>query len=106
MRPYVLQENIKERYNAIKELGSGSNANVYLSSCVETQTKVAVKALNLKSQFNLDPTAQLLKNELESHLTLAPCEGILKLLEIFVGSSTLYIVLEYQEHGTLQSVIE
>jgi hypothetical protein len=62
---------------------------------------VAVKALDLESQFNLDPTSQLLKNELESHWTLAPCEGILKLLEIFVGNSTLYIVLEYQEYGTL-----
>jgi serine/threonine protein kinase len=68
--------------------------------------KVAVKALNLESQFNLDPTAQLLKNELESHSTLAQCEGILKLLEIFVGNSTLYIILEYQEYGTLQSVME
>jgi serine/threonine protein kinase len=90
----------------IKELGSGSNATVYLSICAETHMKVAVKALNLESQFNLDPTAQLLKNELESHSTLAQCEGILKLLEIFVGNSTLYIILEYQEYGTLQSVME
>jgi serine/threonine protein kinase len=79
---------------------------VYLSICNETQTTVAVKALNLESQLNLDPTAQLLKNELESHWTLAPCEGILKLLEVFIGESTLYIILEYQEHGTLQSVVE
>jgi serine/threonine protein kinase len=90
----------------IQELGSGSNATVYLSSCIETQRKVAVKALDLEGQFELDPTAQILKNELESHWTLAQCEGILKLLEVFIGSSTLYIILEYQEHGTLHSLME
>ena len=90
----------------IKELGSGSNATVYLSSCIETRRNVAVKALNLESQFILDPTAQIMKNELESHSALTQCEGILKLLEIFIGKSSLYLVLEYQEYGTLQSVIE
>jgi serine/threonine protein kinase len=90
----------------IDELGSGSNATVYLSSCIETQRKVAVKALNLESQFELDPTSQILKNELESHWALAECEGILKLLEVFMGNNTLYIILEYQEHGTLHSLME
>jgi len=74
---------------------------VYLSICIETHKKVAVKALNLESQFDLDPTAQILKNELESHWTLGQCEGILKLLDVFVGNSSLYMILEYQEHGTL-----
>jgi hypothetical protein len=62
---------------------------------------VAVKALNLESQLSLDPTSQLLKNELESHWTLGQCEGILKLLEIFMGNNSLYLILEYQELGTL-----
>lgn len=90
----------------IEELGSGSNATVYLSSCIETQKMVAVKALNLEGQLELDPTAQILKNELESHWALTQCEGILKLLEVFMGNNTLYIILEYQEHGTLQSLME
>jgi hypothetical protein len=62
---------------------------------------VAVKALKLESQFDLDPTAQILINEMESHWTLSQCEGILKLLEVFLGNSSLYMILEYQEHGTL-----
>jgi serine/threonine protein kinase len=90
----------------IMELGSGSNATVYLSSCIETRRKVAVKALDLEGQLELDPTAQILKNELESHWTLAQCEGIIKLLEVFIGKSSLYIILEYQEHGTLHSLME
>ena len=79
---------------------------MYLSNCIHTQRNVAVKALNLENQFNLDSTAQLLKNELESHWTLAQCEGILKLHELFIGESTLYMILEYQEHGTLLSVMD
>jgi serine/threonine protein kinase len=67
---------------------------------------VAVKALDLESQYEMDPTAQLLKNELESHWALAQCEGILKLLEVFMGNSTLYMILEYQEHGTLHDLME
>ena len=97
---------MKERYKFIKEIGSGSSAIVYLSSCIQTNRKVAVKALNLENQFNLDPTAQILKNELESHWALAQCEGILKLFEVIIGNSTMYMILEYQEHGTLSSVID
>ena len=95
-----------ERYKVIKEIGSGSSAIVYLSSCIQTGRKVAVKALNIEAQLNLDPTVQFLKNELESHWTLAQCEGILKLLEVIIGNSTLYIILEDQELGTLRSVMD
>ena len=95
-----------ERYKVIKEIGSTSNATLYLSSCIQTDRKVAVKVINLETQFNLDTTAQLLKNELESHWTLAHCEGIQKLLEVIIGNSTMYMILEYQEHGSLRSMMK
>ncbi len=42
-----------------------------------------------------------LENELQVHWSLKDCDGILQLLELFEDDNFAYLILEYQEGGSL-----
>jgi hypothetical protein len=42
-----------------------------------------------------------LLKEIKVHWCLEECEGILKLIEIYEDNMFIYLVLEYQRHGSL-----
>jgi serine/threonine protein kinase len=91
----VIQKGLTEQYNVLKKLGNGASGNVVLSSNIKTKELVAVKGIFIDKLLKVDPKAELIKNEIQSHWDLQDCEGIVKLLEIFVGRNNIYLVLEY-----------
>jgi serine/threonine protein kinase len=47
-----------------------------------------------------------LKNEIKVHWTLENCEGALQLHEIYEDEEYVYLVLDYQEGGSLMDYIQ
>jgi serine/threonine protein kinase len=91
----VLQKGLLEHYNTIKKLGSGASGDVVLSINRKSKQQVAVKSILIEKLLKVDPKAELIKNEIQSHWDLQDCEGIVKMHEIFVGRNSIYLVLEY-----------
>jgi len=47
-----------------------------------------------------------LVNEISVHWSLEDCDGVLSLQEIYEDEENVYLVIEYQRGGTLQSKME
>ena len=56
---------------------------------------VAIKVLKLDKIVSSDSLILSIKNEISMHWVLSQCEAILKLQEIYIDHSYVYLVLEY-----------
>lgn len=54
-----------------------------------------------KLQSVIEGTARKIQTEIEVHWRLDSCDGVLRMLEIFEDDTQVFLVLEYQEFGTL-----
>ncbi|KAG1177929.1 hypothetical protein G6F70_001056 [Rhizopus microsporus] len=88
-------------YIRSKRIGQGASGSVYLAYHMSTDTKVAIKRMDLSKQSRLD----LIVNEImimkESHH-----KNIVNFLNAYLVQNDLWVVMEYMEGGPLTDVIE
>ena len=84
---------LKDQYNVIKEIGSGSFGKVYMVEDTKTKTKLAIKRINKKDLEENDYLYQAFWKELEV-MKKCECEYSVKLIEHFFSSNFYNIVME------------
>ncbi|KAI9478904.1 MAG: kinase-like domain-containing protein [Benjaminiella poitrasii] len=102
LRSVVSKGDPNECYKKIKRVGQGASGSVYVANSLATNTKVAVKQMDLANQ----PRKELIVNEI---LVMKESQhpNIVNFLDAFlVGSSDLWVVMEYMEGGALTDVID
>ncbi|MGL6125191.1 MAG: serine/threonine-protein kinase [Metamycoplasmataceae bacterium] len=96
--------HLPEKYQILREIGSGGMAKVYLAINQETNQKVAIKTLLT------DPNMPLTnKNRFKEELRLAKYISspyVVKFYEGSYNSETQYLVMEYVEGKMLKDYIE
>ncbi|KAI8364810.1 kinase-like domain-containing protein [Choanephora cucurbitarum] len=88
-------------YKKTKRIGQGASGSVYLATHLSTNTKVAVKQMDLSKQSRLD----LIVNEIMI-MKESQHENIVNFLDSFLVRGNLWVVMEYMEGGALTDVIE
>ena len=63
--------------------------------------KVAIKIMQSSALVNNKKLCSDLDNELRVHWALRDCDGILSLRELYEDDLFIYIVLDYQQGGSL-----
>ncbi|CAO0790211.1 unnamed protein product [Mucor circinelloides] len=102
LRSVVSKGDPNECYKKIKRVGQGASGSVYVANSLATNTKVAVKQMDLAHQ----PRKELIVNEI---LVMKESQhpNIVNFLDSFlVGSSDLWVVMEFMEGGALTDVID
>ncbi|CDS12696.1 Putative STE/STE20/PAKA protein kinase [Lichtheimia ramosa] len=102
LRSVVTRGDPNDMYKRIKRVGQGASGSVYVAMSYSTNTKVAIKQMDLAHQ----PRKELIVNEIlvmkESHH-----HNIVNFLDSFLVKNTeLWVVMEYMEGGALTDVIE
>jgi protein-serine/threonine kinase len=102
LRSVVSKGDPNECYKKIKRVGQGASGSVYVANSLATNTKVAVKQMDLANQ----PRKELIVNEI---LVMKESQhpNIVNFLDSFlVGRSDLWVVMEFMEGGALTDVID
>ncbi|KAI8054194.1 kinase-like domain-containing protein [Gilbertella persicaria] len=102
LRSVVSKGDPNECYKKIKRVGQGASGSVYVANSLATNTKVAVKQMDLAHQ----PRKELIVNEI---LVLKEYQhpNIVNFLDAFlVGNADLWVVMEFMEGGALTDVID
>ena len=92
------------RYELIKEIGSGGMANVYLARCRMLNRYVAVKVL--KTEFANDKEFLSRFNKEAQAAAAINSSNIVNVYDVGHEGDTHYIVMEYVEGQTLKEYIE
>ena len=87
---------IGEKYFIEKLIGEGAYGKVYKARHAETKDIVAIKMLPEDAYSFYSREAQVLRQ-------LQPCPYIMSIVDAFVDSEGLCIVMPYIEHGSLQT---
>ncbi|CDH49448.1 pkinase-domain-containing protein [Lichtheimia corymbifera JMRC:FSU:9682] len=88
-------------YKRVKRIGQGASGYVFLSNHLATNSKVAIKEMDLAKQSRLD----LIVNEIMI-MKESKHENIVNFLDSFLVQGNLWVVMEYMEGGALTDVIE
>lgn len=104
-----------------KLIGEGSSGKVFLTTkkpALDTTNqgqndpqvqhvheKFAIKILDKASLMNSIEAIKLLISEVKVHWALNECESIVRLIETYEDDTFIYLVLEYQEEGSLLNEI-
>ncbi|ORX49159.1 Pkinase-domain-containing protein [Hesseltinella vesiculosa] len=88
-------------YRRIKRIGQGASGSVYLASDLDTNSKVAIKQMDLTKQSRLD----LIVNEIMV-MQESKHSNIVNFLDSFLVRGDLWVVMEYMEGGALTDIIE
>ncbi|OBZ84957.1 Serine/threonine-protein kinase ste20, partial [Choanephora cucurbitarum] len=102
LRSVVSKGDPNECYKKIKRVGQGASGSVYVANSLVTNTKVAVKQMDLVHQ----PRKELIVNEI---LVMKESQhpNIVNFLDAFlIGNSDLWVVMEFMEGGALTDVID
>ncbi|KAG1559632.1 hypothetical protein G6F49_003415 [Rhizopus delemar] len=102
LRSVVSKGNPGECYKKVKRVGQGASGSVFVALSLATNTKVAVKQMDLSSQ----PRKELIVNEI---LVMKESQhpNIVNYLDSFlIGNNVLWVVMEYMEGGALTDVID
>lgn len=102
LRSVVSKGDPSECYKKIKRVGQGASGSVYVANSLATNTKVAVKQMDLAHQ----PRKELIVNEI---LVMKESQhpNIVNFLDSFlIGTSDLWVVMEFMEGGALTDVID
>jgi serine/threonine protein kinase len=95
-----IQSDFHVKFNAIKMIGKGSFARVYLVEDKETKEKFAVKAFSKEYLLSQSKGKESLMNEIEIMQTVKH-ENIMRLYELHESKNSIYLVLELLEGGEL-----
>ncbi|KAL0083740.1 kinase-like domain-containing protein [Phycomyces blakesleeanus] len=102
MRAVVSPNDPNELYKRMKRVGQGASGSVYLAISLSTNSKVAIKQMDLAHQ----PRKELIVNEI---LVMKESQhpNIVNFLDSFlVKNMELWVVMEYMEGGALTDVID
>lgn len=95
-----IQSDFHVKFNAIKMIGKGSFARVYLAEDKETKQKFAVKAFSKEYLMSQSKGKESLINEIEIMQALRH-PYIMSLEEVHESKNSIYLVLELLEGGEL-----
>ncbi|ORX60367.1 Pkinase-domain-containing protein [Hesseltinella vesiculosa] len=102
LRSVVSKGDPNEIYKRLKRVGQGASGSVYVAVALATNTKVAIKQMDLASQ----PRKELIVNEI---LVMKESQhpNIVNYLDSFlVQNADLWVIMEYMEGGALTDVID
>jgi serine/threonine protein kinase len=99
-----IQSDFHLKFNAIKMIGKGSFARVYLVEDKETNLKFAVKAFSKEYLLSQSKGKESLMNEIEIMQVLKN-PYIMNLQELHESKNSVYLVLELLEGGELFNYI-
>ncbi|KAI8069203.1 kinase-like domain-containing protein [Gongronella butleri] len=102
LRSVVSKGDPNELYKRLKRVGQGASGSVYVAVSLATNTKVAIKQMDLASQ----PRKELIVNEI---LVMKESQhpNIVNYLDSFlVNNADLWVIMEYMEGGALTDVID
>ena len=68
--------------------------------------RVALKIIPIKNIISDPRQLRNLGNEIKVHWALNECDGILQLLELYEDEEYVYLVLDFQEEGSLLDYIQ
>jgi serine/threonine protein kinase len=92
------------RYKIIKSLGEGGMASVWKAYDIKTDTEVAIKMAKLPTESEgIKKSRSRYKNELAAFAVLNSDRHVVSLHDMFETESTLVIVMECAEGGTLNN---
>ena len=95
-----IQSDFHVKFNAIKMIGKGSFARVYLVEDKETKAKFAVKAFSKEYLLSQSKGKESLMNEIEI-MQAVKHPNIMNLEELHESKNSIYLVLELLEGGEL-----
>ncbi|KAK3829387.1 MAG: kinase-like domain-containing protein [Benniella sp.] len=102
LRSVVSSGDPSTLYSKIKKVGQGASGSVYVAKHLTTNTKVAIKQMDLSMQ----PRKELVVNEILV-MKESTNPNIVNYLDSFlVKSQELWVVMEYMEGGALTDVID
>ncbi|KAF9897333.1 Protein kinase, partial [Lobosporangium transversale] len=102
LRSVVSSGDPSTLYSKIKKVGQGASGSVYVAKHLTTNTKVAIKQMDL----SLQPRKELVVNEILV-MKESTNPNIVNYLDSFlVKGQELWVVMEYMEGGALTDVIE
>ncbi|KAI8100148.1 kinase-like domain-containing protein [Halteromyces radiatus] len=102
LRSVVTKGDPNELYKRLKRVGQGASGSVYVAVSLATNTKVAIKQMDLANQ----PRKELIVNEI---LVMKESQhpNIVNYLDSFlVKNADLWVIMEYMEGGALTDVID
>lgn len=95
-----IQSDFHIKFNAIKMIGKGSFARVYLVEDKDTKAKYAVKAFSKEYLMSQSKGKESLMNEIEI-MQMVHHPNIMNLQELHESKNSIYLVLELLEGGEL-----
>ncbi|KAF9190346.1 Protein kinase [Haplosporangium sp. Z 767] len=102
LRSVVSSGDPSTLYSKIKKVGQGASGSVYVAKHLTTNTKVAIKQMDLSMQ----PRKELVVNEILV-MKESTNPNIVNYLDSFlVKGQELWVVMEYMEGGALTDVID
>ncbi|KAI8374915.1 kinase-like domain-containing protein [Choanephora cucurbitarum] len=102
LRSVVTPGDPNDMYKKLKRVGQGASGSVYVAQSLATNTKVAIKQMDLAHQ----PRKDLIVTEI---LVMKESQhpNIVNYLDSFlVRNSDLWVIMEYMEGGALTDVID
>lgn len=99
-----IQSDFHLKFNAIKMIGKGSFARVYLVEDKETKTRYAVKAFSKEYMVSQSKGKESLMNEVELMQAIKN-PFVMTLEEVHESKNSVYLVLELLEGGELFNYI-
>ncbi|KAI7865580.1 kinase-like domain-containing protein [Spinellus fusiger] len=102
LRSVVTRGDPTDMYKKLKRVGQGASGSVYVAVSLSTNTKVAIKQMDLAHQ----PRKELIVNEI---LVMKESQhpNIVNFLDSFlVKNAELWVIMEYMEGGALTDVID
>ena len=102
LRSVVTRGDPNSSFKKLKRVGQGASGSVYVAISLATNTKVAIKQMDLANQ----PRKELIVNEI---LVMKESQhpNIVNYLDSFlVGTKDLWVIMEYMEGGALTDVID
>lgn len=102
LRAVVTPGNPNEMYKKLKRVGQGASGSVYVAISVATNTKIAIKQMDLAHQ----PRKDLIVTEIMV-MKESQHPNIVNYLDSFlVQNNDLWVIMEYMEGGALTDVID
>lgn len=95
-----MQSNFHEKYEAIKMIGKGSFARVYLVEDKVSLAQFAVKAFSKEYLMNQTNGRESIINEVDIMKKLNH-SNVMELVEIHESKNSIYLVLELLQGGEL-----
>ncbi|CDW87583.1 serine threonine protein kinase [Stylonychia lemnae] len=112
---YVVRIDKPHQYQILNALGSGANAEVFKVEKLQSNNfkskkdKIklyALKVTNKRSFDDLSRLTMLMKDEISVHRALRQCQSALQLKKVYESNKKIYMLVEYQEGGTLFDLIK